>query len=228
MDKNLLVTLRVLKYTLDRFHEFFIFSISIQLRYSFFSRHPSIFAGILFDNSERAPPQSTSNNSSAPGVSIGIDNAPKGGASNVKVKSNSASPGERSVIIPAGATFSIPLSYKVGGASTVVSGVTKALNAQGIYTTVRTIGAQQPKTSKALKSENSNASAEAGLDSTQRDENRYAGLGMRSFVVFIIIVFWWLASSQLSHQSSTCEGILEANDVKINDVIVPYNIARTL
>ena len=66
----------------------------------------------------------------------------------------------------------------------MVSGLTKALSAQGITTTVRTIGGgQQPKTSKTMRAANRDVNGEVRTSNTQRDEDRYAGLGMKHFIV---------------------------------------------
>ena len=144
------------------------------------------FAGILFDNSYRPAAQSSgSSSSTTTGVAVGIDSVEPNGNNNATLKSNatsSTSPGERSVIIPAGATFSIPINYTVAGAQTVVGGLTKALGAQGITTTVRTIGGPQPKTAKTIRVENKDVNGESRVSSTQREENRFVGLGMKLLI----------------------------------------------
>ena len=63
----------------------------------------------------------------------------------------------------------------------MVSGLTKALSAQGITTAVRTIGGQQPKTSKTMRADNRDVNGEVRTSNTQRDEDRYAGLGIKHF-----------------------------------------------
>ena len=128
------------------------------------------FAGILFDSTDRPLSQGSA------AVAVGMNDIEASGTP-LNIKSN-VSPSEHSVIIPAGATLSIPLGYAAGSPSTSGT-IAKTLSTRTVPRLSNTgtgAIAGPANVIKSTKQETNVTSSYGQIGGTQREE-KYSDLG---------------------------------------------------